>query len=43
MPEIFGGYLSGIAEGEQFTLALRDGRVYQVEVERITGGWPIVF
>jgi hypothetical protein len=31
-----------IAEGEKFTLALRDGRVYHIEVERVTGDSPRV-
>jgi hypothetical protein len=31
-----------IAEGERFTVALRDGRVYHIEVERVTGASPRV-
>jgi len=31
-----------IDEGERFTLALQDGRVYDIEVERVTGGSPHV-
>jgi hypothetical protein len=32
----------GVGEKERFTLAMQDGRVYHIEVERVTGDSPCV-